>query len=219
MWPKTPHSVGCLRDNISPLVTQVVTNLLKSGIIRRASHSSFLSNFFLVTKDGNSKVRPIFDFSHLTKHIRSPHFKKYNKLQRLPMGLSIAPFVIRQFINTIINTIRHKLTRVQGHINDILMAHTDPLCLRKVVLDLLEKLTAINWKLNVKKAVLNPVKEIIFLGAIWNKDSKKLLTDWQQIGTWLKKCNSPKNSYKEHVESSITTPVSLDISMQSLTGS
>ena len=76
LFPKVKHSVGRLRATSSPNHDRVIDELLKSKIIEVApkKHCSFLSNFFLVPKDNGRSVRPIFDYSHLTKHLKSPHF-------------------------------------------------------------------------------------------------------------------------------------------------
>lgn len=214
IWPKVKHSVGSLRDHVSPTHTGIIKNLLESGIISKAQRSAFLSNFFLVPKDEGRSVRPIFDFSHLTKHLNAPHFylpsifqliikdpwpknmyyvkldlkdafhniplkdsskyittfrydKKYYSLNKLPMGLSISPFVMQRFTNAILNSVRSRLVRCWGHIDDMLLAHTDPEVLRNIVLELVEKLTSVGWRINFNKSILKPTKSIIFLGALW----------------------------------------------------
>jgi len=153
IWTSVKHSAGRLHSRKSELSSAVIHNLLNADIIRKAKRSAFVSDFFLVGKEGNTKVRPIFNYSHLTEHISAPHFvlpslfqlvrkqpwekrlwyikidfrsaffniplkesskhitnfkydNCYYELNRLPMGLSIAPFVMQQFLNAIIKTIR-----------------------------------------------------------------------------------------------------------------
>lgn len=208
------HSVGKVHNTVTNLSNSVISSLLQADIIRPARKSSFVSNFFLVGKEGNTKVRPIFDYSHLTRHIKAPHFvlpslfqivkkqpwekrlfyckidirsaffniplKESSKhitnfrygnsnfeLNRLPMGLSIAPYVMQQFLNAIIQKYRPLLTRVWGHIDDVLLAHKNANKLRAVVKSLLKDLTDVDWRINTTKSVLIPTKTITFLGSIW----------------------------------------------------
>ncbi len=86
------------------------------------------------------------------------------------MGLSLAPYVMQRFLNAILNVIRASVEHSWGHIDDMLLAHRDPAVLRQVVKDLLEKLTAVDWRLNIKKSVLEPQRTITFLGARWGPE-------------------------------------------------
>lgn len=222
IFPKVKHSVGRLRESSSPNHDRVIQELLKGGIIETApkKHCSFLSNFFLVPKDNGLGVRPIFDFSHLTRHLSSPHFvlpslfqlirRKpwppnlfyikfdfsaaffnikikdsskfvtsfiYNKtrfvLNRLPFGISIAPFVCQKFVNAIVRDIRQTTNHVWAHIDDILVAHHDPVVLGKLAELLIRKFTLVDWKLNMNKSVIKPSKNLVFLGAIWSQTQVK----------------------------------------------
>lgn len=238
IFPTVKHSVGRIKHTSSPVHDQVIGELLKSKIIAIApkKHCSFLSNFFLVPKDNGSSVRPIFDFSHLTKCLKSPHFvlpslfqlirRKpwppnlfyikfdfsaaffninikesskyitsfiYNKtrfiLNRLPFGISIAPFVCQKFVNAIVREIRNTTEHVWAHIDDILVAHHDPLILSKLAEHLIRKFTLVDWKLNIKKSIIKPSKNLVFLGAIWSQTAvtrtsevtERLRLLWQAI--------------------------------------
>ena len=163
---------------------------------------------------------PIFDFSHLTRHLKSPHFvlpslfqlirrkpwppnlfyikfdfsaaffniniKKssrfvtsfiYNKtrfvLNRLPFGISIAPFICQKFVNAIVRDIKQTTEHVWAHIDDILVAHHDPVVLAKLAELLIRKFTLVDWKLNMNKSVIKPSKNLVFLGAIWSQTQVK----------------------------------------------
>lgn len=214
IWTDVKHSVGKVHNTVTNLSDSVISSLLQADIIRPAKKSAFVSNFFLVGKEGNTKVRPIFDYSHLTRHIKAPHFflpslfqivrrqpwekrlyyckidirsaffniplkesSKYitnfrygnrnYELNRLPMGLSIAPYVMQQFLNAITQKYRPLLTRIWGHIDDVLLAHKNANKLRAVVKLLLKDLTEVDWRINTAKSILTPTKTITFLGSIW----------------------------------------------------
>ncbi len=119
----------------------------------------FASAFFNIPLKEESKYITTFKFAG-----------KYYVLNRLPMGLSIAPYVMQRFLNAILEVVRPEVRHAWGHIDDMLLAHEDPTVLRNVVKKLLAKLTAEDWKLNLKKSVLEPQKYITFLGARWGPE-------------------------------------------------
>lgn len=59
----------------------------------------------------------------------------------MPFGISIAPYVCQQLLNAIMCFIRKTIPHAWGHMDDIILAHKDPLFLRKFIILLLEKLT------------------------------------------------------------------------------
>ena len=238
IYPTTNHSVGRIRKCNSPIHDKVIQELLKGNIIEPAPKrsSAFMSNFFLVPKDNNTAVRPIFDYSHLTKHLKSPHFvlpsifqlvkrkpwptglfyikfdfsaaffnipiKKssrfittfsYNNntfiLNKLPFGISIAPFVCQRFMNAIVDTIKPSTQHVWAHIDDLIIAHHDSHFLQQLAESLIRKFTEADWKINLTKSIIKPSQNIIFLGAIWSqtgvtrldKVTLKLKLLWQAI--------------------------------------
>jgi len=87
----------------------------------------------------------------------------------MPFGMSLAPFVCQQILNSMMKYIRRTIKCAWGHIDDIIIAHEDSNFLRNFVKSFLYKLTRAQWIINTKKSILNPVKEINFLGAIWGK--------------------------------------------------
>lgn len=220
IWTEVKHSAGRLHNNKDPICHEVISRLLKADIIKEGKRTSFVSDFFLVGKDGSTRVRPIFNYSHLTKKIKAPHFVlpslfqlikrkpwarnlhyvkfdfasaffniplkeeskhittfkfagKFYVLNKLPMGLSLAPYVMQKFLNAILGVIRPLVQYAWGHIDDILLAHEDPRTLREAVKLLLEKLSAVDWRLNLKKSVLEPQPTITFLGAKWGPNGVK----------------------------------------------
>lgn len=73
IWPKDlKFSKSRIRTKENAMHTEVVEKLLKAGIISRTLSANFLSSFFTIkSKD---KIRPIFNYSHLTNAIVSPKF-------------------------------------------------------------------------------------------------------------------------------------------------
>ncbi len=227
IWTTVKHSAGRLHNRNDHISQEIIARLLKAEIIKKGKRAAFVSDFFLVGKDNSTKVRPIFNFSHLTSKIKSPHFVlpslfqlvrrkpwarnlyyvkmdfasaffniplkeeskyittfkfagEYFVLNRLPMGLSIAPYVMQRFLNAILNVVRPEVSHAWGHIDDMLLADENPTVLRTVVKNLLAKLTAVDWRLNIKKSVLKPQKYITFLGARWGPEGvhrEKLVTE------------------------------------------
>jgi len=238
LFPSGSHSVGRIRDHVSPTKTLVIQNLLAAEIIVRAprKRSAYLSNFFLVQK-ANAKVRPIMDYSHLGKHLKSPHFvlpsvyqlirnkflnfnnlfyikidlkaafyniplketsqyittfiydKVRYQMKKLPMGLSLSPFIMQRFSNAIINKYKHLCAFSWAHIDDMIFAHKSPTTLKQVATELVKDLSAINWKISWKKSVLVPSRGIRYLGAYWGQHSitrdhsvtQRLYALWQNI--------------------------------------
>jgi hypothetical protein len=74
-FSKVWHSVEKLSRHTDPLSDRVLKVLLDAGIISISSKkSAFDSSFFLVPKSDGARVNPIFYYSHLSKHLVSPHF-------------------------------------------------------------------------------------------------------------------------------------------------
>ncbi len=93
--------------------------------------------------------------------------EKYYKFNYMPFGMSLAPFVCQQILNSMMRYIRKTIKCAWGHIDDIIIAHEDGNFLRNFVKSFLYKLSRAHWVINAKKSILNPVKEVMFLGAIW----------------------------------------------------
>ncbi len=114
-------------------------------------------------------------FFNINLHEKSKHVtniklgNKYYKFNYMPFGMSLAPFVCQQILNSIMKFIRKTIECAWGHIDDIILAHKDNMFLRNFIKELLFKLSRAKWIINVKKSVLNPVKKIMFLGALWGQ--------------------------------------------------
>ena len=87
-------------------------------------------------------------------------------LNRLPFGITLAPFVCQKFVNSIVNEIKHSTKHVWAHIDDILVAHHDPKVLERLAESLKRKFTLVNWKLNLRKSINKPSKNLGFLRAL-----------------------------------------------------
>lgn len=93
----------------------------------------------------------------------------YYKLNYLPFGLSIAPFVCQQLLNRITIDVRNHTKHVWSHIDDINIAHKNAKHLRNIVTMMLAKLTKAGWVIISKKTILEPQLTINFLGPIWGQ--------------------------------------------------
>ena len=94
-------------------------------------------------------------------------------LNRLPFGISLAPFVCQKFVNAIVQDIKSTTEHVWAHIDDILVAHHDPKVLTELAELLIRKFTLVDWKLNMKKSIIKPSTSLTFLGAIWSQTKVK----------------------------------------------
>ncbi len=105
-----------------------IKRLLDSVIIRG---EAFVSDFFLVRKKNSTKVRPIFNNSHLTSKIKSPHFLLPSLIQlvkRKPCRKNLfyvkldfaSAFLRRRVYNDV--QIRPGLLRVESSSNGTLTA-------------------------------------------------------------------------------------------------
>ena len=89
---------------------------------------------------------------------------KNYRFNYLPFGLPQAPYICQTFMEAIMNWIKKQHTRfVWGHMDDLLVGHTDVEKLRKLIQELMEKLRKSKWEINYDKSILTPVKEIVFL--------------------------------------------------------
>ncbi|RNA32856.1 PHD finger 21A [Brachionus plicatilis] len=198
-------------------VEYFISSLLRAKIIEPVPLKKvprFCGTFFLVRRP-SSKVRPIADFSSLTKCIEAPKFAlkslyqvatdtqwprhlwyvkldfkqaffnvelhpkskfvttfgyggKFYVFNRMPFGLSIAPYVKQMLLNAVLTFIRKYTRYTYGHLDDLLIAHRDQAKLQVLVDVLRAKLRQAGWVLNTKKSQLNPVKRLVFLGAEWD---------------------------------------------------
>lgn len=63
-----------------------------------------------------------------------------------------------------------RLDLARGHIDDILLASSSRQELAKSVKAVVNRMAKANWPLNTKKSILEPTREIEFLGAVWKDD-------------------------------------------------
>ena len=101
------------------------------------------------------------------------HNNNYYAFKRLPFGISVAPYVCQRFLSAIVKFVRLHTPFVWGHIDDLLIAHHDPVRLQVILDVLLCKVAQAGWVVNDKKSVFHPVKRIKFLGAIWGQRTVK----------------------------------------------
>lgn len=69
-----------------------------------------------------------------------------------------------------------------GHIDDIVIGHTDPIVLGNIVSDIMSDLKECNINVNMKKSVLEPTRALHALGALWDTISNEVtLTETMKL--------------------------------------
>ena len=115
--------------------------------------------------------------------------KKSYKFNYLPFGLPQAPYICQTFMEAIMAWIKENHTRFcWGHMDDLLIGHSDVVKLKKTIRELKHKLKVAKWQINKEKSILTPVKEIVFLGALWGaKGISRLPEAEPKLRDWIKK--------------------------------
>ena len=148
---KSPHFV-------LPSVYQIIRNKFKN-----------FTNLFYIKLD----LRAAFYNVPLKESSRYITTFVYNSIRyqmtKLPMGLSISPFVMQRFSNAIVAKYKDMCTFAWAHIDDMLFAHSSPNELKKIATALVKDLSAISWKISWDKSVLIPSRGITYLGAHWGQ--------------------------------------------------
>ena len=80
LWPKVKSSFMPAREKRSEALDTIIRRLLAAGLITHGKRGPFCSNIFLVPK-GEGKVRPVIDYSHLTKVLPTPRMVLPNIFQ------------------------------------------------------------------------------------------------------------------------------------------
>lgn len=97
--------------------------------------------------------------------------KVHYQMCKLPMGLSISPFIMQRFSNAIIAKYKNSCAFAWAHIDDMIFAHKSPEVLKNVATNLVRDLSKINWRISWDKSVLIPTRGIRYLGAFWGQHS------------------------------------------------
>jgi hypothetical protein len=129
-------------------------------------------------------------------HRKYLSFKVGTKTYRfkvLPFGLGIAPWICQTFLAAIVKWVKQFTKFVVGHIDDLLIGHSDPVKLTKIVDNLVSKLVKACWDPNWDKSILVPTPEVKFLNALWTqtgvkrleKDSEKVRTMVSHYDPWV----------------------------------
>lgn len=213
------------KDIVTEEKTLVLNELLSKDIIEKTKKGPFISDFFLL--EGKEKIRPIFNYSQLTKSLNPPKFylpslyqmvkrinwksnlffvkldfkqaffnlninpksaylttfvynSAYYKFKYMPFGIANAPFAAQMCLNQVTKFIKSFTPWVWGHIDDVIIAHTDPQVLNNLLKELITKLVKVKWEVNFKKSSLSPSLSLNFLGAFWNQQGVKRLPDVTQ---------------------------------------
>jgi hypothetical protein len=88
--------------------------------------------------------------------------------QRLPFGVSIAPYAMQKHLNAIMEFIRSFTPYTWGHIDDVLVGAHDKKALHVFAASLVRKILAARWPINWDKSNLVPKTSVIFLGSTWD---------------------------------------------------
>ena len=222
LWPTKSFSKARTKAKEPGIHKEIIQRLLDKEIVTETVAGPYSSGMFYILKGEGEKLRPIFNYKHLTKALSSPHFNlpslyqiidryewprnlyyvkldfkqaffninihpkskfittvkvegSYYSFNFLPFGISIAPFVCQQLVNTIVRWLRTQTPWVWGHIDDLIIGAREAEPLILIVKELLHKLTLAKWIINVKKSVLIPTKTLTFLGATWTNDGVERL--------------------------------------------
>ena len=96
------------------------------------------------------------------------------KPTRLVFGASVSPFVMQKFLNSIVKYLKNNnvlnVEYAWGHLDDLLVAHHDPVALNILTKHMLYLFNLVKWVVNKEKSILTPTQNITFLGATWLKD-------------------------------------------------
>ena len=80
LWPTVKSSFMPARDKRSEALDTIIQRLLAAKLITPSKRGPFCSNIFLVPKS-DGKVRPVVDYSHLTKALPTPRMVLPNIFQ------------------------------------------------------------------------------------------------------------------------------------------
>jgi hypothetical protein len=113
-------------------------------------------------------------FYNIPLHPKSRHVTAFEykgnqyAFNKLPFGISIAPYAMQKHLNAILAHIRKFTEHCWGHIDDVLVGHHNKHKLQVFVADLIRKILAALWPLNWEKSNLVPKQEVTFLGSTWD---------------------------------------------------
>ena len=74
LWPDVKFSKTRTRTRDDEITAEIVKRLLKEKIIVTTNSGPFVSSLFYILNQDGSKLRPIFNYKHLTKALNTPHF-------------------------------------------------------------------------------------------------------------------------------------------------
>ena len=92
---------------------------------------------------------------------------KFYQFNCLPFGISNAPYNCQLMVNQVTKYIKKTCPLVWAHLDDILIAHQDPVTLHTTTSKTIEMLTQAGWLPNKEKTMPIPQRSVKFLGAIW----------------------------------------------------
>lgn len=95
------------------------------------------------------------------------------QMTSLPFGLSSAPVAFSRVSKWVAGFMRTKGLRILVYLDDFLFAHQDPCVLRSQMSYAVGLLQSLGWCVNLEKAVLQPTRNLEFLGIVWDTNMNK----------------------------------------------
>jgi hypothetical protein len=97
---------------------------------------------------------------------------KYYAWTSLPFGLNQAPWVFTKLLRSVVKFFRALIICLLIYLDDLLLFHHDPSVLKDQVAFVIRVLEVLGFVVNKKKSILEPSKQILFLG--FTLDSEQL---------------------------------------------
>lgn len=106
----------------------------------------------------------------------------YHRFRFLPFGLSVAPFYMQMFCNTITSRFTEFNCLAWGHVDDILVGHKDLIVLQRLLDAILQHLFECQVRINFKNSIFEPTRTLNALVAIFDTISNEVtLTETRKL--------------------------------------
>ncbi|KAJ8735808.1 hypothetical protein PYW07_007428 [Mythimna separata] len=102
----------------------------------------------------------------------------------LPLGLSSAPLAFSRISKWLASFLRERGIRVLVYLDDFLFANQNPYVLESQMKYAVNLLQNFGWCVNLQKSVLNPRKQIEFIGIVWNTELNQKRLPHEKV-VWL----------------------------------
>jgi hypothetical protein len=119
----------------------------------------------------------------------------------LPFGLSSAPSIFSKVSNWVASLLRDKGIRIIVYLDDYLLLNINPAVLTQQAEHAVSLLKELGWHLNLEKSILEPRKQIEYLGLIWDSEANLITLPKAKITNISKIIN---HTLKKHTWSWMT---------------